>query len=230
MTELAPKEIGREDVRMLVRRGAQLVDVLPKEEYEAVHISGAINIPLLYLRRNTANRLQWDKVVIVYSKDCLDDSSARAAWRLASMGFTQVFRYPGGRSDWLANGLPAEGNAARMQTAGDLADLDIPTCKRLDRIAQVKERVHAEGKSDCVVVNDQFVVLGLLRGNDLDHANPQSTAEDAMQHDPATFRLNASLEEVAAYFVSQALVKSVLITTTDGKLFGLLNREAIPRA
>jgi hypothetical protein len=96
------------------------------------------------------------------------------------MGFTQVFRYTAGRADWLANGLPAEGNEARVQTAGDFADLDVPTCKRLDRISQVKERVRAENKDDCVVVNDQFVVLGLLRGNDLDHANPQNTAEEAM--------------------------------------------------
>jgi rhodanese-related sulfurtransferase len=46
-----------------------LVEVLPREEYEAEHIAGAINIPLKELTRETAARLDPDRAVIVYCWD-----------------------------------------------------------------------------------------------------------------------------------------------------------------
>ena len=39
-----PTEIGREDVRRLVDQGAQLVEVLPAEEYNHEHLPGALNL------------------------------------------------------------------------------------------------------------------------------------------------------------------------------------------
>jgi len=225
MADVAPKEIVREDIRPLVRRGAQLVDVLPRDEYENVHLAGAVNIPLSMISRSTAERLKWDRPVIVYSRDCLCDISARAAWRLASLGFTQVFRYAAGKADWLANGHPVEGAQARVTGAGDLADLDVPTCSPSERVAQVSERVRKDGWNACVVVNDKLVVLGLLRGNDLDHADPQWTAEEAMVRDPQTYRLNAPLNEVVEYLQNRRNIDSVLVTTPDGNLFGILKRE-----
>ena len=42
-----PNAIFRDGVRRLVQEeGAQLVDVLPREEYEDEHLPRAINIPL----------------------------------------------------------------------------------------------------------------------------------------------------------------------------------------
>ena len=49
--------------------GAQLVEVLPQEEYEAEHLPRAINIPLQQLDRQTAAALQPDQPVIVYCYD-----------------------------------------------------------------------------------------------------------------------------------------------------------------
>src|SRR5207249_889428 len=37
--------------------------------------------------------------------------SPRAAWRLESLGFTEVYEYSAGKSDWGAYGLPLEGKA-----------------------------------------------------------------------------------------------------------------------
>jgi rhodanese-related sulfurtransferase len=227
MFESIPKEIGREDVRLLVRRGAQLVEALPQEDYEALHLPGAINIPLSMFSRKTADRLKWDKPVVVYSRSSLCDLSARAAWRLASLGFTQVFRYTGGKADWIANGFPMEGSQARTPGAGDLADLDVPTCLRSERVGQVRERVRKDGWDACVVVNDQLVVLGMLRANDLAHADQQWPAEEAMDRDPRTFRLNTPPEEVKVYFEKNLVADAVLITTPDGKLFGLVKRAQV---
>jgi rhodanese-related sulfurtransferase/CBS domain-containing protein len=229
MVEIAPREINREDVRTLTRRGGQLVEVLPREEYDKAHLAGAVSIPLVMISRNTADRLQWDKPVIVYSSDSLDDLSARAAWRLASMGFTQVYRYVQGKADWLANGLPVEGTEARLAGVGDLADMDVPTCSRTERVGEVRERVRKDGWNLCVVTNEQLVVLGLLSANDLEKADPKWTAEEAMERDPKTFRLNTTFEEAGEWLRSNRR-DSVLVTTTDGKLFGLLKLDDLEKA
>ena len=64
-----PTEIDRGEVQRLVADGAQLVDVLPREEYEAEHIAGAVSIPLKELGRQTTARLDRDRPVIVYCWD-----------------------------------------------------------------------------------------------------------------------------------------------------------------
>jgi rhodanese-related sulfurtransferase len=59
----------REDVRRLVREGAQLVEVLPAAEYEDEHLPGAINLPLKELGQLAADRLDRSRPVIVYCHD-----------------------------------------------------------------------------------------------------------------------------------------------------------------
>jgi len=225
MTELTPKETNRDGVRTLVRRGAQLVDVLSREEYQQIHLAGAVSIPISQFSRNLADRLKWDQPVIVYGRDSLDDQTARAAWRLASLGFTQVYRYTPGKADWLANGYPVEGAGASFPGAGDLADMEVPTCKRLERLGEVRDRVRKESWNTCVVVNDQDIVLGLLRASAFDKADLQWSAEEAMEPDPQTFRLDTPLEDVIDFFRQNRWVDSALVTTTDGQLFGLISQE-----
>jgi len=226
MAEVIPKEIDRDSIRTFMRRGAQLVDVLPKEEYERLHLPGAISIPLSRISRRTADQIEWDQAVIVYSRDHLCDRSARAAWRLASMGFTQVFRYIGGKADWLANGLPVEGADSPATIAADLADLDVPTCQRDERLADIKTRVKATGWDKCVVVNDKLVVLGLLRPSDLEKADPTWPAEETMDRDPDVVRLNASPQEVFDR-MQELRTDFLLVTFPDGKLFGLLKLKDV---
>jgi rhodanese-related sulfurtransferase len=64
-----PTAVTRDDVRALVTRGAQLVDVLSAEEYAEEHLPGAINIPLNELNAETAAQLRKDRAVIVYCHD-----------------------------------------------------------------------------------------------------------------------------------------------------------------
>ncbi len=66
-----PTTISRDSLRELLEEGAQLVDVLPQEEYGESHLPGAINIPLKELDRETAERLRRDEPVIVYCYDYL---------------------------------------------------------------------------------------------------------------------------------------------------------------
>jgi rhodanese-related sulfurtransferase len=64
-----PTEIGREDVRRLVDDGAVVAEVLPPEEYETEHITGAINIPLEKLDAARVARFERDRPIVVYCND-----------------------------------------------------------------------------------------------------------------------------------------------------------------
>jgi phage shock protein E len=64
-----PEAIDRDRVEELVRAGAQLVEVLPAEEYADEHLPGAVNIPLKKLNRDTAAQLDRRRPVIVYCYD-----------------------------------------------------------------------------------------------------------------------------------------------------------------
>jgi rhodanese-related sulfurtransferase len=64
-----PRAIDRDRVQELVREGAQLVEVLPKEDYEDEHLPGAINIPLKELNAAGASGLDRARPVIVYCYD-----------------------------------------------------------------------------------------------------------------------------------------------------------------
>jgi rhodanese-related sulfurtransferase len=64
-----PREIDREELRRLVAEGAQLVEVLPANEYEEDHLPGAINLPLRRLEAEAREVLDIGRPVIVYCWD-----------------------------------------------------------------------------------------------------------------------------------------------------------------
>ena len=66
-----PKTVLRDDMREMLANGAQLVEVLPPEEYAEAHIAGAVNVPLKELDRGTTAGLRNDAPVIVYCHDYL---------------------------------------------------------------------------------------------------------------------------------------------------------------
>lgn len=59
------------ELRRLLDDGAQLVEVLPREEYAEAHLPGAINIPLKALDALTTGDLDRSKPVVVYCWDSL---------------------------------------------------------------------------------------------------------------------------------------------------------------
>lgn len=63
--------LHRDDVRRLVEQGAQLVEVLPADEYDDEHLPGAHNIPLKELGPETVSVLDRSRPVIVYCWDGL---------------------------------------------------------------------------------------------------------------------------------------------------------------
>lgn len=67
-----PSIIDRDNVRRLIaEEDAQLVEVLPRHEYEHEHPVGACNIPLKGLNAATAARLDRRRPVVTYCHDYL---------------------------------------------------------------------------------------------------------------------------------------------------------------
>jgi rhodanese-related sulfurtransferase len=63
------KAIDLENLRRLLDGGAQLVEVLPRDDYEYEHLPGARSIPLKELDADTASTLDRAKPVVVYCHD-----------------------------------------------------------------------------------------------------------------------------------------------------------------
>ncbi len=65
-----PTPIDRGELERLLREEqAQLVEVLPPDEYEDEHLPGAINIPLKTIDAETTRQLDPQRPVIVYCYD-----------------------------------------------------------------------------------------------------------------------------------------------------------------
>lgn len=65
-----PRFIEADELRDLLERGGQLIEVLPAREYEEEHLPGAINVPLKSLDASAVGGLDRSKPVVVY---CWDD-------------------------------------------------------------------------------------------------------------------------------------------------------------
>ena len=146
--------------------------------------------------------------------------SPRAAWRLESIGFTQVYDYVAGKAGWGSFGLPLEGTMGPR--AGEHVCTNVPTCQLEERLRDVQERVRAAGWNTCIVVNAAGVVLGRLGRRALG-SEDDLAVEEAMSAGPSTVRPNITLESIVARMRKQNLT-SVLVTRSDGTLVGVLRR------
>jgi rhodanese-related sulfurtransferase len=66
-----PSSILYPELQRLLAAGAQLVEVLPEEEYREERLPGAINIPLKKLDGETTASLDKRKAIVVYCWDAL---------------------------------------------------------------------------------------------------------------------------------------------------------------
>ena len=64
-----PERIEYPRLRDLIDSGAQVVEVLPHEEYAELHLPGAVNIPLKKLDAQTTAELDRKNPVVVYCWD-----------------------------------------------------------------------------------------------------------------------------------------------------------------
>jgi rhodanese-related sulfurtransferase len=219
-----PRFIDRHEVLRLVDAGAQLVEVLGRRQYEQEHLPGAVNIFLRDIPHKAPDMLERDRPVIVYCEDTLWDLSPRAAWRLETLGFGEVYDYVAGKQDWFGAGLPVEGTAAGTTRIGDLADREVPTCTLDEKVGEVRARL---GDGDvCIVANDRRVVLGLVRPEHLE--GDDRPVGDVMQEGPSTVRPNVPAAGLAAHLEGDPF-EWALVTNPEGELVGLLRQAELER-
>ncbi len=107
----------------------------------------------------------------------------------------------------------------------DAARREVATCRPDETLTDVRARVAASGLGVCVVTTEDGVVFGLLRADQLSGPGP-TRAVEAMIRGPSTFRPNVPLAEMAEYMTEHDLA-SAPITSSDGRLIGLLLREDV---
>ena len=153
--------------------------------------------------------------------------SPRAAWRLESLGFARVYEYGAGKVDWLAAGLPTEGDEPSPQRIGSLARPDVPTCGLGERVRDVADRVRAAGWDVCYVVTDTRVLLGRLTSKEL-NARADATAEQVMRPGPSTYRAHVPANDLAE-LMWQRGIDVLPVTTGEGRLIGAVRRQDLGR-
>lgn len=134
-----------------------------------------------------------------------------------------MYRYVSGKADWLSAGRPCEGRCASEVRIGSIARADVSTCRLGQRIGELQVEDDL-----CVVVNDECIVLGDLRGAAL-HADPRTPVDDVMSTAPATYRPNVSAKEMAHHMIETG-ARRVLVTDGDGRLMGWLTFDDVRQA
>src|SRR5260221_14657247 len=89
--------------------------------------------------------------------------SPRAAWRLETLGFRDVYDYTDGKLDWMAAGFPMEGTNAERPRAAEVARKDVVTCRLDERLGGVSARAAPRGREAGGGVKGERGGLGLRR-------------------------------------------------------------------
>jgi CBS domain-containing protein len=131
-----------------------------------------------------------------------------------------------GKVDWLARGMPVEGDEADKPRVGAIARDDVVTCGLETPIGQVRDQVAASPYGFGLVVWTDGTVLGRLRGSDMAGADDGATAEQLMQPGPSTVRCDLPVEELRKRLDEKDL-KTSLVSTPEGKLVGVVTRRQL---
>jgi rhodanese-related sulfurtransferase len=225
MTDASVGTLDLDGLRALLDRGAQLVEVLPHEEYDWGHLPGALHIPLKQLAQESTSLLDKRRPVAVYCWDALCDMSPRAACRLATLGFTEVYDYVAGKVDWIAHGLALEGEWDQAAAIGAFAHRDAVTCRLQDRAGLVRGRIEASPYGFALVLSAHGVVLGRVRSSALT-AGEDVPIEALMEPGPSTVRAHVQAAELAGRLTERDLATAI-VTTPGGRLLGVVCREEL---
>ena len=110
------KLISREEIvqHSLTGEPLILVAVLPKRYFDQEHLPGAINIDHEQIEELVPDLIpDRETTIVAYCANAQCRNSGIAANRLERLGYTNVFKYEGGKQYWIEAGLPTESSEAR---------------------------------------------------------------------------------------------------------------------
>jgi Mg/Co/Ni transporter MgtE len=149
--------------------------------------------------------------------------SPRAACRLETLAFAHVYDYVLGKADWLAHGLPTQGEHADVPRAKDLLRDDVVTARLDEPVSAVRPRVARSPYGFAFVLAEDGTLLGRLRKAALE-GDPAAAAQHAMEPGPSTVRADSKLEKLTAR-MRQHNLKAMVVTTPEGRLLGVIRRD-----
>jgi rhodanese-related sulfurtransferase len=111
------REVTRDEAKVLLDQGAQLVDVRADHEWEAGHLPGAVHIALPELAQR-AEEIDRERPVIFYCRS--DNRSDMATTALAEAGYDAV-KLSEGATGWEEEGLELEPEGGYVAESGEAA-------------------------------------------------------------------------------------------------------------
>ena len=133
-----------------------------------------------------------------------------------------------GKVDWLAHGLPVEGERPEAPIVGRVMRDDAPLCHPTDRIADVRELIERSPYPFALVTSEDRTLLGRAPASALDRAS-DGPVWDVAEPGPKTFRPHVPSEKVAEVLVAKGL-RWAIVTTPEGQFLGVASREDLATA
>ena len=101
--------ISKEELFEKMQRGDdfRLIMALDRAAYDQMHIPSSLHFESM---EEAAQEIDPQEEVIVYCSNPLCPVSVQAYRTLERLGFTNVYRYAGGLTEWLEAGYPLEGS------------------------------------------------------------------------------------------------------------------------
>jgi CBS domain-containing protein len=118
-----------------------------------------------------------------------------------------------GKVDWIARGLPTEGEKADVPRVGRLARDDVATCGLDETPERVRELIEASPYGFALVLAEDGTVLGRIRRSTL-----------KMEPGPSTVRYDLGVDELRERLEKRDL-KTAIVTTPEGRLVGVVRRS-----
>lgn len=109
------QKISKELAKQMYDIKALFIDARKKEDFDVLHVTGAINIPYEEFhakprqeQMSIMKKFNKDGIIVVYCKGDKCEVSIDLAYDIAKLGFNGVNIYKGGIHEWKSAGYPVE--------------------------------------------------------------------------------------------------------------------------
>ncbi len=134
-----------------------------------------------------------------------------------------------GKVDWLAHGLPVDGDEADPPTAGSVVRDDVARTTAGDPVSTALKAVEASPYPFALVTGEQGMLLGRVRASVLRKQDGGLPVGEFMELGPSTVRPHRAAGELAEVLADRDL-RWAIVTTPEGRLLGVASREDLERA
>ncbi len=106
--------MSKEELRQKIERGDdfKLINSLDRTAFDRMHIPGSLHFDDI---NEAVRQIDPDEEVILYCSNPLCPASVQAYRALELQGFTRLFRYAGGLTEWVEAGYPLVGSEVPIQ-------------------------------------------------------------------------------------------------------------------